>query len=91
MSAARWKPRRPGVELAANTRAWVARMVTAHDDDQVTFIEFVALARRFADHLASRPEAERVEAGLQLGEHITSQLVGRRVRAAGVWTDEGAA
>jgi hypothetical protein len=79
--AARWRWRAPDVELAAEDRAWVARMIAAHDDDEVTEEEFRRLGARWSIALSRLPEAERIEASLQVHDHAASALLGRRVRA----------
>lgn len=75
--ADRWLWRKPGTELAAETRAWVARMKEAHDDPAVTVEEFMEVARAWSAYMADRPHVEQVEAALQIHEHATRQLTGR--------------
>jgi len=75
--ADRWLWRTPGVELAAETRAWVARVKVAHDDPAVSIEEFAKIGRAWGDYMICRPRAEQVEAGLAIHEYITRQLLGR--------------
>ena len=81
--AERWHERPADVELSADTRAWVAKMIAAHDDLTVTPEAFRLLGIQWAIALGGLPQAERTEAALQLSDHAISHLLGRRVRAVG--------
>ncbi len=84
--AGRWQWRQPGIEPSAATRAWVGRMLAAHDDDEVSVDEFRELAQRFAAYMADRPEAERVEAAGQILDRSLENILGEPVRAIGMGT-----
>lgn len=75
--ADRWLWRTPGVELAAETRQWVAKVKAAHDDPAVSLEEFAEIGRAWGDYMIDRPQAEQVEAGLAIHEYVTRQLLGR--------------
>lgn len=79
-----WLWRKPGVELSAKTRAWIARLNAAHDDEGVSIGEFYELARGCADHLASLSRAEQIEAGCQLADHAGAYLFGQPVRTLAI-------
>jgi hypothetical protein len=49
------------VELSATTRALLAQLIRDHDDDAVSFAEFMVTTSRMNDHLRTLPERERLE------------------------------
>jgi hypothetical protein len=82
--AGRWQWRKLGVEPSAETRAWVARMLGAHDDDNVSTEEFLELAQQFLAFISERPEHERVEASHLMLDRSLEDLLGKPGRSIGM-------
>jgi hypothetical protein len=72
--------RRRDIELSHATREMVGRLRCAHDDDSVSFDEYLVMALRFIEHTDALPRAEAMEASWLLFDHATSSLAGRNVR-----------
>lgn len=83
MTAIDWTLRRPGVELGADTRQWVADIKAAHDDNAMEMPEFVQLMRRFERYALALPEPERIEACAQVVEHVQPVVTGMTGRVLG--------
>lgn len=67
------------VELSAESRRLVRRMLAARVDDSVSLAEFLEIARELHDHAARLPEPQRLEvAGQVIGESLGGRYIGWR-------------
>jgi hypothetical protein len=72
-------------ELSAGSRAWVDRMIKAHDDPDVDLNTYRALGQQFATYMAAVDDDERNEACLQIHQHASRALTGRPQLTAVGW------
>jgi hypothetical protein len=68
------------VEPSHETGEWTRRINEAHDDDNVSYDEFMELCHEWHAYAGTLSEAERVEACMLLTDHAQSSLAGVSVK-----------